>query len=70
MLASTVNLPAVAELYNQYPQSTVLNLADYSVIAYAIPPQTTQWACKRLARSSRIIPAGHPFIHKIKDAFR
>lgn len=69
-MVSAVNFSTVAKLYNQYSQGTVLNFADHPEVSYAIPPQATQWACKRLASSSRIIPAGHSLIHKIKNALR
>lgn len=51
---SSVNVPAVAHLYDQYHKFVIMNFSHDTIISNSVPPKATQISCKCMAGTTRI----------------
>ena len=68
MADSLIYLVAPANLHDQDPQSTVLNVANHAVIPNPISPQFTQRAGQAPTQAPRLPRSGNSLVHVVDNA--
>jgi hypothetical protein len=58
----------MAHAQHQYHASLMLERADDSIVAYAIPPEFTQGPVKSFTNFPRIVELAQPLIKEFKNA--
>lgn len=58
-----VYLTSVSNFHYQNPQDFILNVADYAVISYSVPPEATLGTGQRMSSLARVLRSCNTLVH-------